>query len=220
MQPSLPIRGLILEQASNATLKQRNAVYGEPFPDMELAAQLKALYKAKAGNKYHPAHDEAMDRVFEKIARISSGVMHDDNYVDGAAYLAIAAECQTLATMHEAMREASRTTAEEISFILAEDVDVVGLVVEDPINRDTALPKTPHIDIPSTAAAERAESYGMIEPYPGLRFVTQESSVVVWVVVEVFEDGWFSAKVEGTESSLSPDHRRPRMPASAIFKRA
>lgn len=91
----IPFRGIVLQQASQATLKTRHEVYGDPFTDMQCAAAFTALYRQHAGEKYHPAHDEAMARVFIKIARIACGIPgHTDSYVDAAAYMAIAAECQ------------------------------------------------------------------------------------------------------------------------------
>jgi len=95
----LPVRGTILAKASIATLKERNVSYGDCYTDMSCAAELEAIYTRHAGKKYDPAHDEAMRRVFCKIARIACGAVgHEDNYVDGSAYFAIAAECQAVAT--------------------------------------------------------------------------------------------------------------------------
>lgn len=42
-----------------------------------------------------PAHNAAIVQVLTKITRIAVGTFHRDNYVDAAAYLAIAAECET-----------------------------------------------------------------------------------------------------------------------------
>ncbi len=220
---NLPIRGRILEEAAHATLKARNDVYGDPFPDMDLAASLKALYDVAAKGRYHQAHDEAMSRVFIKIARIASGAFHEDNYVDAAAYMAIAAECHHASVKADvsAQNQIAGLTPGEIKMLLSSDFFVqpgpmaesVSLVTEDPINRDTALPakEAPAVDL----------TYKHI-PVVGMRFKTQESSVIIWEIIEVYdpaEDGvlWFrSARCDRPPNSLSPEHFRERMPASAI----
>lgn len=90
-----PVRGKVLREAAAATLGDRNKTYGDPYTDMELVAKLRNLYDLHAQGKYCKAHDEAMHRVFIKIARIAAGAPgHLDNYIDGAAYFGIAAECQ------------------------------------------------------------------------------------------------------------------------------
>lgn len=106
-----PVRACVLEQALSATVKSRNDSYGDPFPNLCIAAELKATYKRAAGNKYHPSHDEAIDMVLSKIARIACGAVgHTDNYVDAAAYMAIAAECQVEADI---IRENAEAAAAE-----------------------------------------------------------------------------------------------------------
>ncbi len=94
---SIPIRGQILQEALTATVQVRQEEYGLPEVNMLCAARFKELYAEYAGGKYSKAHEEAMDRVFIKLARIATGRLHRDNYVDGAAYLAIAFECEDLA---------------------------------------------------------------------------------------------------------------------------
>jgi hypothetical protein len=90
-----PVRGKILDAASEATLKARHEIYGDPFTDMSVAAEFEVTYRKAAHGKYHPAHDEAIRRVFMKLARIACGAPgHEDSYIDAAAYMAIAAECQ------------------------------------------------------------------------------------------------------------------------------
>lgn len=86
-------RNEILTAANQLTHHDRLAIYGDPLVGMRCAAQLKEVYR-KYSNTRSPEHDEAMARVFEKIARIATGDYHRDNYVDGAAYLAIAGECE------------------------------------------------------------------------------------------------------------------------------
>ncbi len=92
-----PFRAVVLEKAIACTLGDRQDAYGPPFDSLFLAAEFIRLYKSKAGDKYCAAHDEAIGLACLKLARIACGsVGHNDNYVDGAAYFAIAAECQHL----------------------------------------------------------------------------------------------------------------------------
>lgn len=158
----IPFRGIVLQQASQATLKTRHEVYGDPFIDMQCAAQLTALYREHAGDKYHPAHDEAMARVFIKIARIACGIPgHTDSYVDAAAYMAIAAECQMTADIAEIAAQ-NRQAAVSQGYIAPGSI-----VVEDPINRDTALPKEPTRGINADlAAAETHAEVKRVDPTP------------------------------------------------------
>ncbi len=75
------------------TTGDRNRTYGPPAPNLTLQMALWEAYKAAAGNRHTPAHDAAMQHVFAKIARIASGDLHRDNYVDLSTYAAIAYEC-------------------------------------------------------------------------------------------------------------------------------
>ena len=87
----------ILEKATNATCNDRNTTYGEPYDNLGCLVELKAVYDKYAKGKYSPVHDEAIGHVLGKIARIAVGKPgHTDNYIDGAAYLAIAGECQEI----------------------------------------------------------------------------------------------------------------------------
>lgn len=94
----IPTRVHCLQLAIDATGKQRNSIYGEPHNNLSCLVELKAVYKKYAGDKYSAVHDEAIGHVFGKLARIAAGngQLHEDNYIDGAAYLAIAAECQNI----------------------------------------------------------------------------------------------------------------------------
>lgn len=90
----MTIRGNLLRQAADLTEKTREDVYGDPYINMGCASELKQVYRRYAGEKYSAAHDEAVERLLMKLARIATGDFHKDNYLDGAAYLAIAAECE------------------------------------------------------------------------------------------------------------------------------
>jgi len=235
MQPISPQshRAIILEEAKRLTTTVRNDVYGAPYDDMLLAAKFSELYREAANGRHGKAHEEAISRVFIKIARIALGAFHDDNYIDGAAYLAIAAECAVMESVAQQNLEAADSDApiginrDSNSFwqnrhtlvpqMLAEqaakEAAAVGLVVEDPINRDTALSKDE-----ISALLQPEKTYGQYEPKVGMKFKTQESAVIVWKITKLHDDVWFAAMVDGTENSLSPQHRMERMPASAIFE--
>ncbi len=91
-------RIIILETAADLTGNRRNATYGEPITNLSCATELKRIYREYAGHKYCPQHDDAIESVLGKIARVATGQPgHTDNYVDIAAYSAIAAEVQELA---------------------------------------------------------------------------------------------------------------------------
>jgi hypothetical protein len=52
------------------------------------------VYLEQCGSKYSAAHNIAILQALIKISRIACGKPGNmDNYIDGAAYLAIAAEC-------------------------------------------------------------------------------------------------------------------------------
>jgi hypothetical protein len=92
-----PFRATVLEQAINCTLGDRQDAYGQPSDALFLAAEFIRLYKQSAKSKYCAAHDQALSLAMLKLARIACGAVgHTDNYVDAAAYFAIAAECQHL----------------------------------------------------------------------------------------------------------------------------
>ncbi len=97
VKKEVPFRGKILQRAISCTLGDRQDAYGPPSDALFLAAEFIRLYKQSAGGKYCAAHDEAISLACLKLARIACGAVgHNDNYVDGAAYFAIAAECQHL----------------------------------------------------------------------------------------------------------------------------
>lgn len=96
-KPTAPVRLEVLEKAAELTGSVRNASYGEPAANMACFAAYMDVYRSfsarRAGEAPTPAHDAAMMMVLAKIARITIGAKgHRDNYIDGAAYLAIAIE--------------------------------------------------------------------------------------------------------------------------------
>lgn len=88
-------RAEILKEADRLTHKDRDAIYGDPLIGMRCAAEIKAIYRRYSKDRLAIEHDEAIERQIEKLARIATGQFHRDNYVDGAAYLAMAYENQS-----------------------------------------------------------------------------------------------------------------------------
>lgn len=171
---SLPVRGRILDEAAKATLKSRNQSYGDPYPNLRLAADMLALYQAAAGKKYNPAHDAAIAMVLAKVARIATGAVgHEDNYVDGAAYMAIAAECQTVGSVVWQNREAVLTPNEIATLLKGFPVNPQhgDIVVTDPINVNTKLPEEPVRHVEAHEPKPREPIMPMIDPdSPGMAF--------------------------------------------------
>ena len=89
-------REQILLDGAALTAGDRNRTYGEPTPNLKLQMTLWLAYRNVADARHSAAHDAAMQHVFSKIARIATGKLHRDNYVDAATYLAIAYECDAL----------------------------------------------------------------------------------------------------------------------------
>lgn len=92
----------ILETASSLTSGDRNKSYGEPIDNMDLFAHLIDTYltgkREVDGSNFIDvdAVDASIIMALSKIARIAMNRGHVDNYVDGAAYMAIAGECDQI----------------------------------------------------------------------------------------------------------------------------
>ena len=91
------IREEVLETAIKLTTQDRNKQYGDPGVNMRCFAAMIDVYLHFHGqgglNRTVNAHDAAMIMALSKVARIAvSSKPHMDNYIDGAAYLAIAAQ--------------------------------------------------------------------------------------------------------------------------------
>jgi hypothetical protein len=83
----------ILETAATLTGGDRNKTYGEPKANLTLYAELcQAYLGGRDVTKLTPT-DGAILMTLAKISRIAVNPRHMDNYVDGAAYMAIAGEC-------------------------------------------------------------------------------------------------------------------------------
>ena len=88
-------RDAILAKATEYTMSDRNAQYGDPGEQMALAGELKALIRAHAKRDILPAELEALDSVLLKISRAVIGPDPGiDTYIDMAAYAAIAGEAR------------------------------------------------------------------------------------------------------------------------------
>ena len=92
----ISLRSRVLLTAEELTSGDRNDSYNDPKINMMAFEELLAW--AKKWQEQRPddagsGHDAAMVMVYAKIARIVVGAAKDDNYIDAAAYLAMAWEC-------------------------------------------------------------------------------------------------------------------------------
>lgn len=87
----------ILNVASSLTSSTRPSTYGDPKVNLACAGELKGVITKyilqNSLRDISPAEREAIDLCLTKISRIITGQYHEDNYVDLAAYAAIAGEC-------------------------------------------------------------------------------------------------------------------------------
>lgn len=84
----------ILQDAIEITSKDRQNTYGKPEKNFEQIAAYWTIYLSNRLG-YHVTvapYDVSIMQSLLKIARTTSSPMHMDNYKDGAAYFAIAAE--------------------------------------------------------------------------------------------------------------------------------
>lgn len=103
----MPHRVKILDHAAMLTGADRNKAYGEPSRNLSDCAELWATYLATKYSGKLPGYanmqsefrlsseDVAWLNVLQKIAR-SFASYKEDNYIDAAAYAAIAGECAFL----------------------------------------------------------------------------------------------------------------------------
>ena len=85
-------RDEILEAAQQAVTQDRAGTYGSPEDNFALIGRLWSEY-IRARHKVDvvvTGHDVAMMQIQLKIARVATGLHHDDNYVDIAGYAACA----------------------------------------------------------------------------------------------------------------------------------
>jgi hypothetical protein len=86
-------RVLVLEEAASLTSGERDLQYGPPLVNLTASGDLKRTMREHLVRDLSPAELEALDMVLTKIGRIITGPEPKrDNYVDAAAYMAIAWE--------------------------------------------------------------------------------------------------------------------------------
>lgn len=88
-EPPKSVREAILQTSISLTMGDRDDTYGDPAETYKRVAALMNAYK---GHPFITAHDVAMLLALMKIGRTATDPNHTDNYVDGAAYMAIAGE--------------------------------------------------------------------------------------------------------------------------------
>lgn len=86
-------RKQVLETALTLTCGDRNVSYGKPSVNLECLGEMYGIYQKYSGKKHCKGHDAAMFQVLTKVSRVACGILKEDNYIDGAAYFAIAYEC-------------------------------------------------------------------------------------------------------------------------------
>lgn len=89
-------RERVLETAASLTSSDRNETYGDCLENHQAFGELLSWWDKWSGNLEckHGSHNAAIVHVLTKLTRIAVGRFHRDNYIDGAAYLAIACECE------------------------------------------------------------------------------------------------------------------------------
>lgn len=90
-------REQLLADAARLTGGDRNEAYGHPFTNLtHMADMVTAYIHGKYGfSNTLNAEDMAWIMVLAKISRTVAS-LKDDNYIDAAAYSAIAGECRTI----------------------------------------------------------------------------------------------------------------------------
>ena len=87
----------VLERGASLTSGDRDKTYGDPVSNMaHFAGMLTAYFSSVMDYEFSP-EDAAQIMVMAKQSRCKANPgtpFHEDNYVDGATYLAIAAECR------------------------------------------------------------------------------------------------------------------------------
>ncbi len=99
----MSVRGDLLTKAQALTEGARQKSYGDPFRNMSAFADLlEGYFRAKGwiteNHAAVTAEDAAWLMVLAKMARASDSELlgHPDNYIDAAAYAAMAGECATV----------------------------------------------------------------------------------------------------------------------------
>ena len=81
----------ILETALHLTYGDRNKTHGDPYQQHLMISKLWSVY---LGHNISP-DEVAIMMTLLKISRTKAGHLNTDDYIDAAAYIAIASECKT-----------------------------------------------------------------------------------------------------------------------------
>lgn len=103
---SLPRRVRILREAARLTDRDRQETYGPPHENLQDIARLWNAYldilTERRAERWLLPSDVAILNLLQKIARTIRGY-HEDNYIDAAAYAAIAGELAELEARRSAI---------------------------------------------------------------------------------------------------------------------
>lgn len=105
-----PARVELLHEAAKITGVDRQAIYGHPARQLAFAQRLIDMVENQGGHRFSPGHRNAIALALTKISRMvcsPDADVHRDNYLDAAAYLAIAYECEVTAREFAANNQAS-----------------------------------------------------------------------------------------------------------------
>lgn len=110
--PNVDKRIKILQQGIDLTTGDRNKSYGHPHPNLTTFASLVQTYLEARGwsGPILTSVDGAMIMVQAKVSRVTVNENHDDNYVDGATYFAIAGECADIVKEEQGNYARQRTS--------------------------------------------------------------------------------------------------------------
>jgi hypothetical protein len=88
-------RAVVLDEARQCVLSDRNAAYGQPEDNF---ANIAALWNAYLAMRSGPlvAVDVAQLMILMKIARLSTNPAHKDSWVDVAGYSACGYRCEVV----------------------------------------------------------------------------------------------------------------------------
>jgi len=112
------IRSRLLNEGIDLTNRSRNVTYGEPIVNLTAAGELKQVMRKHIQRTDMPLGVlEALDQVLTKVARIITGGVVEDNYIDGATYFAIAGEIDLI------IRQAANKIPEEGVAAVAEALE-------------------------------------------------------------------------------------------------
>ena len=91
-----PERVRLLKRGIELTTGDRDKTYGDPWRNLTDCAKLWEAYLAAKLNEDVKlvAEDVAHMMTLVKMTRSFRGNYHDDNYLDGSVYMAIAGECR------------------------------------------------------------------------------------------------------------------------------